>query len=504
MTLYEVSTLLADGVGVIAFGGAFVILLLWRAEIKNPVRFFLVWAAAWLFEYYFLGENSYIHMDDEGDHFIPYYLNIINNHLGGQFGHRFAGGNDIYIGLSPSIQLVSPELFWLEYLPIWVAVLLHKAIIVSVGFWGSYLLCHKTVKVDALTCIAVAALFTVSTHNLVYITYSIGSSLCFLPMAIWIIVARSDERHYWRYSLPFVVVLALYLDPAHVLEATFAGIGLAAFMLRKINPRVMLSLAILLLAELINWAEPIYAMAIMSPLTDRGNFVDSGFHFTSQLQTAFQSVIVRTGENRSIYLAFGSLTVLWLSRDRMVWRWAAGVIGIIPLYMFTILFPFHKVGLAALNNLSHHYLLLSITALMLLPLASAAETTLIPKSWNAAKWPNVGSKLILALAIGMLAHFKVYNFSNLLYHGGQSQYQGIATLAATNWRPQEPFRVITLRVRDLGPEPALAYGLYGLESFDVFQMLQSGKRRAYYYDGILKQKSTGGKTDPRILVDWSR
>ena len=81
MTLFEKSLFLADGAGIAAFVVALLILLRWRPQITNAGFFFLVWAAVWLFEYYFLGENSYIHMDDEGDHFIPYYLNLINNHL---------------------------------------------------------------------------------------------------------------------------------------------------------------------------------------------------------------------------------------------------------------------------------------------------------------------------------------------------------------------------------------------------------------------------------------
>ena len=504
MSLFETANLLADGAGIAAFGVAALVLLWWRPEIKTPGLFFLIWVAVWLFEYYFLGENSYIHMDDEGDHFISYYLNIINNHLGGEFGHQFAGGNDVYTGFSPSIQLVSPELVWLTYLPVWVAVLLHKAIVVSVGFWGTYLLCRKTLKAEAFTSVALAALFSVSSHNLVYITYSIGSSLAFLPMAIWVFVGRSEERKYWRYTVPFAAVLALYLDPTHVVEAMFAGIGLAALMLWKINIRVASSLIILFLAELINWGEPIYAMFKLSPLTLRGGVVDLSPLTMDSIQIAWQSLFTRAAENRSIYLAFGALAIIWLKGEAMRWRWSAGILGVFLLFVFMLLFPFHLIGLGALRNISHHYLLLSITALMLLPLARAAEIQIFPKDWKIASWHNLGAGLILALAIGMLVHFKAYNFTNLLYHGGQSQYHSITNLAATDWRTAQPFRVITLRVRDLGPEPAIAYGTYGLESFDVFQMLESKERSDYYNYGIRKKRVATGASDPRIYIDWTR
>lgn len=504
MSLFEKSILLADGAGIVAFCVALLALYRWRPKFTNPGLFFLVWAAAWLFEYYFLGENSYIHMDDEGDHFVPYYLNLINNHLGGQFGHHFAGGNDIYSAFSPGVQLISPELIWLEYLPVWLAILLHKALVVSVGFWGAYLLCRKATEADVFTSAALGAVFTVSTHNLIFITYSIGSSLTFLPMAIWVFVARSEERHYWRYAIPFAIVLALYLDPTHVVEPVFAGLGLAAIMLWKINIRVVASLVILLAFELINWGEPIYSLFIMSPFTQRGGIVDLSSVSVDRFYAVVQSLIGRAAENRSTYLALGALAILWLKRDAIHWRWTAGILGIFVLFVAVSLFPFHQFGLAALSKLSHQYVLLSVTALMLLPLARVAEIPFFPKAWKMASWHNAGSAIILALAIGMLVHFKVYNFSNLLYHGGQSQYQSIANLAATDWRPKEPFRVITLRVRDLGPEPAIAYGLYGLESFDVYQMLESEKRSVYYESGIMKQELTTGGADPRLLVEWSR
>ena len=504
MTLFEQTLLLADGVGIAAFAVAFLVFYRWQLEIRCAGLFFGLWAAVWLFEFYFLGENSYIHMDDEGDHFVPYYLNLVNNHLGGQFGHQFAGGNDIYSAFSPGIQLISPELVWLDTLPVWIAVLLHMAIIVGVGFWGAYLLTRKTLGAEVFTSAALGALFSVSTYYLINVSYSIGSSLAFLPMAIWVFVGRSQERRYWRYAVPFAVVVALYLDPTHVVEPMFVGLGLAAVMLWKLNMRVVLSLVVLLLAELINWSEPVYSMLVMSPLTQRGGNVDISPVSVEQLLSALQNLIHRASENRSIYLAFGSLLILWLHRDAMRWRWTAGIAGIFVLYVVMVLFPFHLFGLAALSKLSHHYILLSVTALMLLPLARVADIQLFPKGWKIADWRGAGSSMILALAIGMLAQFKVYNFANLIYHGGQSQYHSIANLAEKNWRPDQPFRVITLRVRDLGPEPAIAYGFYGLESFDIYQMLESVQRSVYYDVGILKQELTQGGADPRLLVDWSK
>ena len=65
MTLFEKSLFLADFVGFVGFIIALVWFLKKRTNINNVKIFFLIWAAAFLFEYYFLGENSYIVMAAE-------------------------------------------------------------------------------------------------------------------------------------------------------------------------------------------------------------------------------------------------------------------------------------------------------------------------------------------------------------------------------------------------------------------------------------------------------
>ena len=504
MTLFDKTLFLADGIGVAAFAVAMVVLLRWRPRAPNVAFFFLAWAAAWLFEYYFLGASSYIHMDDEGDHFIPYFMYLLNGHMGGQFGHHIGGGADVYTALSPGIQLISPELIWLSIFPVWIAVLFHKAIVVTVGFWGAYLLCRRAAEADVPTAAAAGALFTVSSHNLIFITYSIGAALSFLPLAIYVFVARSGERHYWLYAVPTAMITAVYLDPTHVAEAMFAGIGLAAVMLKRINLRVAMSLVLLFVAVLINWGEPIYAMLQTSPLTYRGETTDSGISFLKQLSESMQSLIVRAQENRVTLLALASLGIMWIRRDEARWRWTAGIAALFALFMLLILFPFQTIGMGAVNNLSHHYVLLAITALMLLPMARAMELFSPAGDRRSAGYRGVGAIVILALAIGMLVHFKVYNLANLLFHGGQNQYRSLAASLAGDWRQKEPFRVITLRVRDLGPEPGLAYGLYGLESFDMFMMLEPKERTTYYKAGIYREAKFASGYDPRVMVDWSR
>ena len=138
---------------------------------------------------------------------------------------------------------------------------------------------------------------------------------------------------------------------------------------------------------------------------------------------------------------------------------------------------------------------------MLVPLSQAASNTSFIFVKVLAKYKNLNGAILLAIAFGMLTYFKADNFVNFVFHGGQAQYHSIDNLVKKNWHPQTPFRVMTLRVRDLGPEPALAYGMYGLEAIDVYQMLQSKQRSIFNRVGIYQSKLFQG-ADPRLFVDW--
>ena len=504
MTLFEKMLIGADILGVIAFAAIFLLARRRQWEIRSVVPFFLLWAVVYLFEYYFLGENSYIHMDDEGDHFIPYVMYLLNGHLGGQFGHGLSGGNDVYSSFSPGLQLVSPELIWFSLFPVWIAILVHKAIIVTVGFWGAYLLCRRSVQADVYVSAAVAALFTVSNQYLIYASYTIGSSLVFLPLAIYVLVVRSERADYFRYAVPCLIVTAIYLDPTHVTEPMFAGLALAAVLFKRINFKVALSLVLLFLAQLANWAEPLYAMAQMAALTQRGGGIEAASFTLEGAVEAVRFMFERASENRVNLIALGVLAVLWLRRDAFKWPATVSLAGVFVIYLTAVLFPWREIGLGPLGRLSHQYIMLAVAGLLLAPMARAAMVFSPPGGGSEGLGRRMGPILVLALAAGMLVHFKAYNFANLLYHGGQSQYYTVGAAAEDDWRPSEPFRVITLRVRDLGPEPGLAYGFYGHEALDVYLMLEPRERSSFIKSGVMGRNDSSVGTDPRLMVDWSR
>lgn len=504
MNLYDTFINLSILTGVV--GGIAVVMFHRKLSVKKVSSFFVVWLLVSLFEYYFLGENSYIHMDEEGDHFVPFYLYLLNDHLGGQFGHSISGGTDIFTSISPSVQLVTPELIWLGIFPIWIAILIHKCIIVAVGFLGSFYLCRSATNADVFVCCSVAALFTVSTHNLTIATYSVGAGLSFLPLLIYTVIVRSNEKNYWKISLPVIITAAIYLDPTHNVEPVFAGLGLAAILFNRINMRVVLAVFAFAIVFLINWAEPLYAMLQMSPHTIRGAEYSQEISLIDRVINSWQSTWTYLQYNRIFVVPAVALAILIWAKDPTRKPTLAVFLIAVLLYPALLLFPFDQIGLGAVTNLSHHYVLLAITGLMLVPLARAA--TILQTASQGWRYfgnsPHLGGVVVLAVAVGCLGYFKAYNFGNLLYHGGQSQYHSVETAMSEEWRPSSPFRVLTLRVRDIGTEPGLAHGIFGLEPFDAFQMLPTAKRSSLIANGIRRTPPDEYNADPRIFVDWAR
>mgnify|MGYP001339603190 CR=1 FL=1 len=65
MSLFDTFLLYLDGIGIAAFILSFLYLYRRPFQVQNAGVFFSAWAAVVLFEYYFLGPYSYIHMNDE-------------------------------------------------------------------------------------------------------------------------------------------------------------------------------------------------------------------------------------------------------------------------------------------------------------------------------------------------------------------------------------------------------------------------------------------------------
>lgn len=501
MTLYEKTMIACEALAVVGFLMAVLVMWKRRLEIRNIYFFFFVWAAIVLFEYYFLGQNSYIHMDDEGAHFIPYYSYLVNFHLGGQFAHHVTMGFDAYAAQSPGAEWISPDRFLISVLPTWIAILLHKFLLIAVGFSGTYLLCRRFAGSDMTAAAVIAAFFVVSNEHLMVITYGVGAGLAFLPMTIYVFVVRAEERTYFPQVICIAVLAALYIKPTHALSAMIVGLALSAILLNRVRWRVAASLGILLAFVLLNWGEVLYAMYLIAPFTERGGDIPGYALDGERIGQIWRTVIIRTIDIRVFGIGLVALMYLWLKRSPMRWRGSIALFGPLVVLFFILLFPWEIIGLDAVKNISHYYVLLAFTALLLPLLAEAIRVSATAYAGVRGDRRQLATTLIFATAIGMMIFFKAFNFANLLYYGGQSQYRTIDTLAERTWGRGDPSRVLTLRVPDLGPEPGVIYGFYGLESVDMFLAIMPRQVSAFFRHGFSREAN---QEDPRQFIDWSK
>ena len=291
----------------------------------------------------------------------------------------------------------------------------------------------------------------------------------------------------------------------HIFIPAIIAIGLASIMFARITVRVLAATVTLILAEAINWGEVMYAMHLVAPYTGRGGVFEEVTFGWTYLSDVLSAGVSRMLEVRATWIGLGALIVLWLLKSDFRMRAAIGFFGVFVSYYFFVMFPWRIIGLAEVSKLSHQYVMLAIIPLSAPIISKAVCLAQSICAERSSTFKHLPQMSVFAAALGMFVYFKGYNFANYLHHGGQSQYSTIDNLRNASWRPKESHRVITLRVRDLGPEAALAYGNYGLESYDVYLMLTPKERPYFFQQAIRKADNKSyGAVDLRTLIDWSK
>ena len=499
-SLYQTALHLLDVIAVVAFVAVLLITRLtgYRFEIRGVGVFFAVWAAVFLVEYWVLGPYSHVSMDEEGDMMVSHYRYLNEYFLGGQFGHELGSGADATIYSSGS-QLFSPERFFLAAFPVWIAILLHKFIVLAVGFFGSYLLCRESVDASPTMSALAAAIFTVSSEHVIHVTYGMGGGLSFVPLLLYAIVCCSNRLHYYPLVILSTVGFSLFIVPTNNALQAYVALALGVVLFNKFNYRIVASTVILTLAILVNWAEVFYGMAVTAPYTERGGEIVLTPFSVAKILDSLKFALSALSGDRIHFFAFVPLLVLWFANDPLRWRATLALLGPTACYVFFDTFPWETVGFAAFKKVSHQSVLYVEMVLMLPILARAAMLLPMQRRSETSERRGTAAPILLAVAIAMMVYFKSYNVMNLLYHGGQSQYHTVATATDRSWRADTPFRVITLRAPDVGPEPELAAGFYGLDAFDYYFFLKPKQHTVFWREGIL-----GGKVGQNLFADWSK
>ena len=81
--------------------------------------------------------------------------------------------------------------------PIWLSVLIHKFLLLFVGFYGSYLLFNSAYKFEKIDSVFVASLITIFNPYTVTATIQHGLGYSVAPLAIFLILYQTDKKFYF-------------------------------------------------------------------------------------------------------------------------------------------------------------------------------------------------------------------------------------------------------------------------------------------------------------------
>ncbi|EME67947.1 hypothetical protein H261_20954 [Paramagnetospirillum caucaseum] len=423
----------------------------------------VAWVAIVLFEYYFLGRDSFIYWDDEGEYFVP-IANYLNQfHLGGQYMHGLAGGIDRFAGAASGGQIVDLYLLLDALFPTWMAIVLNKTLAMALGFSGAYLLSRRAFGAERFAALGLAALFTMTDAQFIDRTTWTGAGFAVFPMVLYLSAFPIDGR---RLALRMAALgaIAASMPPTHALPTLCVTVLTGAVLIGRGSLRtIVLPIAVMVACSLLNWHEPIWALKQLAPFATRTSSAVAPLPAFWEFTISTFMVVFREGIG-SVFIMAGMAVLVWLRRSEGIRAFCAlllcGAIVIAATF-----FPWHWFSLEAVRRITLSQIFF-VHGLVLLMAASRAVTALegVEAVRHRAWLRRVPVALLVATALGAMAEKKTTHFREFLQQGGQAQFQGFENLRSHDWLAPSLTRVATLRLRQ--PEPNIPSGFYGLDAID--------------------------------------
>ena len=469
-----------------------------RVDIDKAVnRLFLGWCALFLLEYFILGPYSFVAQYTDS-YFIGYQNYLAKEFNGDRFTHIFGGGQDAAI-INTGFQYFQPVKMILTFFDPWVAILFHKAMIVAIGFSGSYLLARRMTGASRPVAFAVASIFPMSHLYLMNFSVEFGTGFAVLPLGVYVCTVAPYRRHFMWWVLGVAVLVAL-AQPMKV----FPPLAVAVVGGMMIAGRVRLGKSIqafsaFIIASLLNWHEVLYGLLFLVKASSRG------YEMEEDIVDLPVTFLKTTGFYADPWIATSliifSILVLIFLRDAKALRAAAAFIWVGFAFVLADSFPWQDIGMAFLNRVEHGYLRL-VLCVLFVPVTAWAlqrlEERLRGRDVMGLSLKPVS--LMLALSLGLMVWNKAFNLTQMMAFGGQAAFHGFDNLKTPHWAPREDFRVVTLFD---APHSNIVASFYGLESFGGAHLINPKPWNDYWY-GILHSSFAynGMRIATRPRLDW--
>lgn len=453
---------------------------------RSVYLLFVLWLVFWSAEYWVLGPASHIHYYDEADIGAARYLHDGYFYIGGSFLHGLQGGADYYASQFFGGQYISLERLLLSLLPLWIAILIHKLMVVSISAFGGYTLLRKVTRVGRFDAFCFTSFLSVFNPYALYSTIHHGIGYAGLALAIYMYVFRSGKKHYLASSALLSLLIATSTTPTHSFLPMFGGIILSALLLGvRSYPKFVMAIVILLTLTIVNWSEVLFGLATYgagsgraitgSGGKDLGDLVLGGL---PDLFWKTDYVVLNIRFSSVLTLMVVTLALAFFSKVTMRYKISLNILLAIYLPSLVYLVPWVDLGLPFINavriNLVSYYLIIP-TIIMggLLTVASQSRfTRLLPI-------------LFLAVAIFIACDRKGTAFYETL-NGNQLRLTSIGNLRHRDWEPGEAYRVVSTAPY-VGFHPNFLWA-YGIETLDGYLNMIPGGYVNFWHYGIHRNK----------------
>lgn len=468
--------------------------------LGRPFSFLMVWLAIFLLPYYAFGPSSFLWMDEEGDLLVPHHLYLARYQAGGLYSHLLGSGGDLVSSFLIGGEMLSPERLLFAHLPMWLAILVHKALTCVFGFAGTYLVVRRMGGCDRALALGLAAIATVSYHRMVIVTYGTGMTLSLVALGVYAIVGRFGAPRWWLGVAGYSVLAAFWTNPNEGTPAIGAAVLAAAILQRRFHLKMVVGLLAVMTLVALNWAEALYGMVqIMGesaratvPLDRPSLWEAFVLAFSEYSNVMVQSIRLHCA------LAVVVLTVAAFCCRDLAFRFVAALLLPGLLYAAFFYFPWEALGAAGVRSASMGYVLYAAVTIIALAAAQLA-VRLGARAGIGRFQPRFGlpAWVVVTAAFAAVGWYTSHSLSVLLHRSGQAHYR-VPNLVASVWADAEPFRSVIPRGAYLSPEPNVLFGAYGLSPFDAWLNLVNRRHAEYWRQGVLRQS----RSDYRISFSW--
>lgn len=456
---------------------------------------FVLWIAFWSAEYWILGPFSHIHYYDEADVGASRYLYDRYFYIGGSFLHGLQGGADYYASQAFGGQYISLERILFRVFPLWLAILIHKLMVVSVSTFGGYALLRKLAKASRFDAFCFSSFLAVFNPYALYSTIQHGIGEAVLALAIYVYVFRSGKKHYLAFSVLLSFLVIISTTPTHSFLPMFSGIILSALLLGVGSySRFFFAILILLTLTLINWSEVLFGLATFGAGSGRAITGSAGKNLGDLLWGGLPSLYWKTDYLLPPYLLnirFSSvltLTVItvvlgFLYRVRMRYKILLNIVLAIYVPSLVYLVPWADLGLPFINAVNFN----EVSYYLIIPTIIMAALLTVSLQGRMSRLLPI---LFLSVAVFIAGDRKITAFYEILL-GNQLRLSSIENLLHREWEPGEPYRVVTTAPY-VGLHPNFLWA-YGIETLDGFLNLTPEGYVNFWHYGIHRNKYGRGK-----------